>query len=438
MRAALYIRVSSADQVKGYSLEAQEDLLRRYAKDHNMTVYKLYADEGISANKALSKRQALLEMVADAEAGLFGVILFKDITRWSRNSYQYYIVNDRLEKAGVSWVAVEQPYLETRTPTGRFQVGIMLGTAQLESENNSQRVRFVLDAMIRNGSYPFSARSCPLGYIVQNQDGIRRLVKDPKTEPMMNDLFKTLIETRNGSATRRYILDKYGRHFTSTYFSKVTKNEIYVGKYRDVQNFCEPYISEKDRSIILDVKSPFSVRTHTDLYTFRGLVKCARCGTTLAASLIRGHIYYRCYHNYMHQTCPMNHGLRQDRLEQMLLTQIRPAFDAHKYRVEIEQSKTDNSERIESIRGKLKRLNELYIDGAIDRAVFDAKRADYKARIEQLTPQRINDTTDVQKLLNSPWETLYNGLDEKGRGAFWRSIVRCVRWDGKDIEIDFL
>jgi DNA invertase Pin-like site-specific DNA recombinase len=433
MRAALYIRVSSADQVKGYSLEAQEDLLRRYAKDHNMTVYKLYADEGISANKALSKRQALLEMVADAEAGLFGVILFKDITRWSRNSYQYYIVNDRLEKAGVSWVAVEQPYLETRTPTGRFQVGIMLGTAQLESENNSQRVRFVLDAMIRSGIYPLA--KVPLGYITNES---RHLVKDPKTEPMMNDLFKTLLETRNGSATRRYIQDKYGRAFTSTYFSRVAHNEIYTGKFRDVENFCEPYITETDRSVILKTRSPFSVRSHTDLYTFRGLVKCARCGTTLAASLIRGHVYYRCYHNYMHRTCDQNVSLRQDRLEQMMLTQIRPAFDAYKYRVEIEQSKTDNSERIESIRGKLKRLNELYIDGAIERDVFDAKRADYKARIEQLTPQRINDTDEVQKLLNSPWETLYNDLDEKGRGAFWRSIVRCVRWDGKDIEIDFL
>jgi DNA invertase Pin-like site-specific DNA recombinase len=433
MRAALYIRVSSADQVKGYSLEAQEDLLRCYAKEHDIDIYKLYADEGISANKALSKRQALLEMVEDAEAGLFGVILFKDITRWSRNSYQYYIVNDRLEKAGVSWVAVEQPYLETRTPTGRFQVGIMLGTAQLESENNSQRVRFVLDAMIRSGIYPLS--KVPLGYITNES---RHLVKDPKTEPMMNDLFKTLLETRNGSATRRYIQEKYGRAFTSTYFSKVAHNEIYTGKFRDVEDFCEPYITESDRSVILKTRSPFSVRSHTDLYTFRGLVKCARCGTTLAASLIRGHVYYRCYHNYMHRTCDQNVSLRQDRLEQMMLTQIRPAFDAYKYRVEIEQSKTDNSERIESIRGKMKRLNELYIDGAIERDVFDAKRADYKARIDQLTPQRINDTTEVQKLLNSPWETLYNELDEKGRGAFWRSIVRCVRWDGKDIEIDFL
>lgn len=435
MRAALYIRVSSADQVKGYSLEAQEDLLRRYAKDHDMTVYKLYADEGKSANKALHKRTALLEMVKDAEAQLFSTILFKDVTRWSRRSSDYFIIQDRLDKCGCAWIAVEQPYLETRTPTGRFTVSVMLGTAQLESENNSQRVRFVYDAMTRNGIYPLGTHLAPIGYIV---DGSRHLVKDPKTEPMMNDLFKTLIETRNGSATRRYIQEKYGRAFTSTYFSKVVHNEIYVGRFRDVEDFCEPYITESDRSVILKTRSPFSVRSHTDLYTFRGLVKCALCGTTLAASLIRGHIYYRCYHNYMHKTCPMNHGLRQDRLEQMLLTQIRPAFDAYKYRVEIEQSKTDNSERIESIRGKLKRLNELYIDGAIDRAVFDSKRADYKARIEQLTPQRINDTTEVQKLLNSPWETLYNGLDEKGRGAFWRSIVRCVRWDGKDIEIDFL
>ena len=77
MNAALYIRVSSAEQVKGYSLEAQEDLLRRYASEHNMPVYQVYADEGKSANKSLHKRQALLRMVEDAEAKLFSIILFK-------------------------------------------------------------------------------------------------------------------------------------------------------------------------------------------------------------------------------------------------------------------------------------------------------------------------------------------------------------------------
>lgn len=434
MNAALYIRVSSAEQIKGYSLEAQEDLLRRYANDHNMTVYKLYADEGKSANKALHKRTALLEMVNDAEAKRFSIILFKDITRWSRRSADYFVIQDRLDKCGCSWIAVEQPFLETVSPTGKFQVSIMLGVAQLESDNNSSRVRFVLDAMARNGIYPLGTHHAPIGYTV---DSNRHLIKDPKTEPMITDMFRYLLEHRNQSATRRYIQDKYGKSYTSSDFSKLVHNTIYFGRYRDMDDFCEPYITEAEYDAITDTKSPFSVRTHTDSYIFRQLCKCAECGATMSGTIIRGHTYYRCPNNYMAKGCAMNHSLRQDRLEQMMLKEIRPAFDAYKYRVEIEQSKVDNSERIKTLRSKLKRLNELYVDGVIERSDFDAKRADLDAQIRSLSAQRITDTKSIEMALNAPWETLYNDLDEPGRSAFWRTIVGSIDWNGKDISIQF-
>lgn len=434
MRAALYIRVSSAEQVKGYSLEAQEDLLRRYASEHNMPVYQVYADEGKSANKALHKRQALLRMVEDAEAKRFSIILFKDITRWSRRSADYFVIQDRLDKCGCSWIAVEQPFLETVSPTGKFQVSIMLGVAQLESDNNSSRVRFVLDAMARNGIYPLGTHHAPIGYTV---DSDRHLIKDPKTEPMMTDMFRYLLEHRNQSATRRYIQDKYGKSYTSSDFSKLVHNTIYFGRYRDMDDFCEPYITEAEYDAITDTKSPFSVRTHTDSYIFRQLCKCAECGATMSGTIIRGHTYYRCPNNYMAKGCGMNRSLRQDRLEQMMLKEIRPAFDAYKYRVEIEQSKADNSERIKTLRSKLKRLNELYVDGAIERADFDAKRADLNAQIRSLSAQRITDTKSIEMALNAPWETLYNDLDGPGRSAFWRTIVDSIAWNGKDISIRF-
>ena len=213
MIAALYIRVSSSEQIKGYSLDAQEDLLRRYAADHNMPVYKLYADEGKSANKALHKRTALLEMVKDAEAKRFDTILFKDITRWSRRSADYFVIQDRLDKCGCAWIAVEQPFLETRSPTGKFQVSIMLGVSQLESENNSQRVKFVRDNMVKNGVVPYSDRQAPIGYKVAEIGGIRRLIKDPETSDMVTDMFRYLWEYRNAAATRRYIQEKYGIAF---------------------------------------------------------------------------------------------------------------------------------------------------------------------------------------------------------------------------------
>ena len=88
----------------------------------------MYADEGKSASKSLEKRTELMRLLEDAKDGKFSVILFKDITRWSRNAAAYYKVQEVLDSCKVGWVAVEQPYLETLSPTGRFQVSIMLGT----------------------------------------------------------------------------------------------------------------------------------------------------------------------------------------------------------------------------------------------------------------------------------------------------------------------
>ena len=401
-----------------------------------MTVYKLYADEGKSANKALHKRTALLEMVKDAEAKRFSIILFKDITRWSRRSADYYAIQDRLDKCGCSWIAVEQNHLETRTPTGRFTVSVMLGTAQLESENNSSRVRFVFDAMARNGIYPLGTHHAPIGYIV---DENRHLVKDPKTEPMMTDLFDHLLHSRNQAETRRYVQDRYGKSFTSTYFSRVIHNTVYYGKFRDEFDFCQPYITEAQYSIITDTNSPFSERKHTNRYIFRQICKCAECGATMPGSLIRGHIYYRCPNNYMHKSCNMNRSLRQDRLEQMMLSEIRPSFDAYKYHVDVESNQTDYSERIEALKSKQKRLTEMYIDGAIDRDAYDARKASINAEISRLEPRRINDTKEIEMLLNQPWETLYNGLtDPQAKASFWRAMVKTVRWDGKKISIEFI
>ena len=57
MIAALYIRVSTTDQAQhGYSLEAQESLLRSYAAQNGMVVYDLYADKGSPPVAGLQSR----------------------------------------------------------------------------------------------------------------------------------------------------------------------------------------------------------------------------------------------------------------------------------------------------------------------------------------------------------------------------------------------
>ena len=51
-RVALYGRVSTEEQaLRGFSIEAQVDALKEYAKDKNMKVVDVYLDEGISGAK---------------------------------------------------------------------------------------------------------------------------------------------------------------------------------------------------------------------------------------------------------------------------------------------------------------------------------------------------------------------------------------------------
>lgn len=66
--AALYIRVSTAEQVEGVSLEAQEAALTAYCSMRGLDIVEIVKDAGVSAGKPLSGRpggQRLLHLVAE-------------------------------------------------------------------------------------------------------------------------------------------------------------------------------------------------------------------------------------------------------------------------------------------------------------------------------------------------------------------------------------
>lgn len=440
MIAALYIRVSTAEQAnRGYSLDAQTDLLKRYCDDNSITVYKLYADEGKSANKALSKRTALLQMVKDAEAKLFDTILFKDITRWSRNSAQYYAVQERLDKCGCSWMAVEQPYLETRSPTGRFTVSVMLGTAQLESENIGQRIRFVADSMARNRIVPYSDRLAPVGYEVKIIDGSRRLVQKDSERDMMRDMFDHLLTHHNQAQAMRFILDKYGRDLKTQRMSKICHDRIYIGEYRGISNFCEPYITEEQFNSLQVFSRNFREAKFSKNYIFRGLLKCEECGATMLGNTvphkrIPDQVYYRCPNHYIYMNCSMSHQARQDRVEKKMLDLIKPAFDKMLYTVDVEQPKQDNSKRIKQIQSKLERLTEVYIDGAITREQYAQRKTDLQRQISDLSRSEQSNIEELRNILNSPWREVYDELSKEDRGVFWRTIIDRIVYDGETIK----
>ena len=74
MNIAAYCRVSTDKEDQLYSLEAQKDFFSLYSRRTGYILARLYADEGISGTK-IKNRKEFLRMMADAEHGLFDMVV---------------------------------------------------------------------------------------------------------------------------------------------------------------------------------------------------------------------------------------------------------------------------------------------------------------------------------------------------------------------------
>src|ERR687898_314531 len=109
VRAALYERVSSEEQVEGYSLDAQDRAGRLYCETHGLEAVHVYRDEGRSGRTDdLSKRPAFRQMLNDAEAGLFDVVVVHKLDRFARNRRVAFEAFERLAKARVGFVSLSE------------------------------------------------------------------------------------------------------------------------------------------------------------------------------------------------------------------------------------------------------------------------------------------------------------------------------------------
>ena len=84
MRAALYARVSSEEQVEGYSIDAQRRAFETLCQGRDWIPYHEYIEEGKSARtENINKRPEFKEMIGDAIAEKFDVLVVHKLDRFS-------------------------------------------------------------------------------------------------------------------------------------------------------------------------------------------------------------------------------------------------------------------------------------------------------------------------------------------------------------------
>lgn len=137
MRAVIYLRVSTEDQVKGYSLDDQRESCRKKAEDLGATIIEEFEDDAISGS--ILNRPGLddaLDRIKEVKTDYFVCL---DPDRFARKLAVQIITTEEIEKAHTQPVFINFDW--KNTPEGRLFYSLRGAIAEYEVEKIKERSR---------------------------------------------------------------------------------------------------------------------------------------------------------------------------------------------------------------------------------------------------------------------------------------------------------
>lgn len=403
-KCAVYARVSTDKQEE--SIGHQVSLLREFAKQRDIGDIPddyIYEDTGVSATSvSIWARPAMKQLLDAAEKGLFQVVLFKGISRFSRSTEEALSVLGRLKAKGLRVISYEEGYDSQKDDTNLIFT-IHSAVAEYEAEKLGVRVRLGNKEKARRGMW---VGSPPFGYDLVD----RKLEVNEEEAEIVRMIFQMYTKEGKGSfkisqyLNEHRLLKKSGRLWSRKTVTDVLKNEVYTGKivYNKLKQSRVPdYDSneqgkkkwvavrnEKDEWIIAEGSHDPIVdertfkraqellserRTRRDApnakHPLSGILKCGRCGANhhvlSTARRKKNYRYYICrtYATYGRDYCSQqntNADAIEDYVVGRLGEQLRRVYnqgEANALVDEKEEDKTKMKKEITAINKKIEKIN---------------------------------------------------------------------------------
>ena len=159
MRAVIYIRVSTEEQLEGHSLDAQRTTTRALLTDRHWDFAGEYLDAGISA-KSDSYRPALAQLLEDAGRGRFDVVVVDKIDRFYRHLKGLLMALDTLQECNVTFVSVQEK-IDLSTPWGKLTMTVLGMLAEIYIDNLRYETRKGKMARARKGLWNGTPKASP-------------------------------------------------------------------------------------------------------------------------------------------------------------------------------------------------------------------------------------------------------------------------------------
>lgn len=214
----------------GISIDAQKDILRGYAAMSQSEIV-IFEDAGYSGKN--TQRPALQRMLSSMpSAGVSAVVVWK-LDRLSRSLRDTLtMIEDIFQPAGASLVSVTES-IDTSTPSGRMMLNLLASFAQLEREQDSDRVVMSHKHLARDCQY--LGGHVPLGYRI---DENKHYQLDPVRAAIVRHVFDMYLARSGYSSILDYLnspdifpLTGKKQPYTKQSLYFLLRNEIYSGSY---------------------------------------------------------------------------------------------------------------------------------------------------------------------------------------------------------------
>lgn len=194
-RAAGYLRVSTREQASsGFSMEDQEDKLRRLGAARDCGSLTLFPDPGISG-ETIEGRPGLSAMLLAIQDGQFDAVYVVDDSRLGRGDLVGAVIRDRLRRAKVRLVTPSGER-DLSDPGDSFMATVLGAASALEQSLRTQKTLEGHRRAALNGHMPGGPP--PFGYRIVREDNGRhkRLEVDDRERQVLDVAAKVLVEER--------------------------------------------------------------------------------------------------------------------------------------------------------------------------------------------------------------------------------------------------
>lgn len=397
-----YCRVSTEEQAKNETIEAQIDVINAYFKQHDINIPRdhWYIDNGVSGELMLRDRPDGARLLLDAMEGKITHLVVVRVNRIAREDYAAQEAYHTLKKCGVSLISISEPfnYFE---PSGQMMATVFSSFASYDRATIKQNFADGKAKKARRGKLPQGP--IPYGYKVEN--GTVEI--NPDQAEIIKLVYKLYIEDNMSlRAITEYLtcmdIPSPADHKGSWYSNHnggwceysvnyILKSDIYTGIYPykppgqspipvPIPEIINSETYFKARQIAKNKRDNYAPNGQYRTYMLRGLVQCGICGSAyVGTSSNKGKFaYYRCTKKKAENFDCNNPNINADLLENTVWEDLCRTFkNPEKLIKEVARELEHNSEllndyaaeisdinkRINEITQEKKRLLDLYAKG---------------------------------------------------------------------------